>query len=135
LGYLSRSDGVEDARLAAGLFGEAVRIDPLYAQAHAWLGEAYLRQYQKTEDGAWIGRAQTSCEQALKIDDRLAQAHISLAKVLQARTESEKAIEELKLALQIEPKNAHGRDGNPWQRIRHGPQAPCEEKGPLPIRG
>jgi serine/threonine protein kinase/Flp pilus assembly protein TadD len=106
LGYLSRSDAIEDARLAAASLKEAVRLDSRYALAWCYLGEAYLREYQKTESGQWISQARASCDQALKIDGRLTQAHITLAKVLQARTETEHAIGELRLALRIEPRNA-----------------------------
>ena len=106
LGYLSRSGEIEDARRAAELLEEAVKKDPSYALALAYLVEAYLTQYRKTEDRQWIDRARASCERALQINPGLVPAHIAAAKVSLARTDPEKAIEEIRVALRSEPKNA-----------------------------
>ena len=118
VGHLGNS-GVEEARRAVGLLEEAVSIDPLYAAAHAHLGQAYLRLYRPTEDGRWVERARASCERALKIDPRLADAHITMAEVWLERTDPARAIDEAKIALTIEPKNAEALRtlGNAYARL------------------
>jgi serine/threonine-protein kinase len=119
LGYLIRSSEIEDVRRATELLERAVAIDPSYALAHAHLGEAYLRQYQKTQDGRWVDRARESCERAMKINGQLAQVYITLAQIHLARTDPERAIEDLKVALRLEPRNADAlRElGNTYARL------------------
>jgi tetratricopeptide (TPR) repeat protein len=106
LGLLARSRDTEEVRRAAGLLEEAVGLDPSYALAHAHLGEAYLQLFRKTEDGAWLERAQASSERAIKIGGRLAQPHVAMAQAHLARTDPERAVAELKLALRLDPKSA-----------------------------
>ncbi len=106
LGFLRASMDIEDVRRATALLEQAVRLDRSYALAHAQLAQAYLRQFRETEDGKWIDRASESCSSALRINADLADAHITMAEIQLARTAPEKAIEELKIALRMDPKSA-----------------------------
>ena len=50
VGYLAHYDIAENVDKAIELFPQAIREDPRYALAHAGLGEAYWRKYQRTTD-------------------------------------------------------------------------------------
>lgn len=66
---------------AVQLFGEAIRRDPLYAEAEAGLASAYLllREYADMPDAVAYPRARAAAQRALAIDGRLADAHAALA--------------------------------------------------------
>ena len=71
----------ESLNRAVQLFSEALRRDPLYAEADAGLASAYLllREYAGMPDATAYPRARAAAQQALVLDDRLADAHAALA--------------------------------------------------------
>ena len=64
-------------------FNQAIEEDPLYALAYVGLADSYnmLATYNVSQPGAVLGRAKAAAESALEIDNQLAEAHTSLAKV------------------------------------------------------
>jgi tetratricopeptide (TPR) repeat protein len=71
----------ESLRRAVGLFGQATRQDPQYAEAYAGLAncQLLLREYSGVPDAVAYPRARTAAQRALALDDRLAEAHAALA--------------------------------------------------------
>jgi len=101
-----------------------VNLDPKAANALFALGELYLRQKKDEE-------AEKTLLQGLQIEDRSSQAHLSLARVYwsmaskikddaQARPDLEKAYDQVKKALELNPNlgQAHLLKGNLLLRVR-----------------
>jgi serine/threonine protein kinase/Flp pilus assembly protein TadD len=73
----------EDYRSAIECFTSAIERDPSFALAYAGLADCYVLgggRYQISARGA-MSKARTAATEALKLDDRLAEAHTSLAQV------------------------------------------------------
>jgi tetratricopeptide (TPR) repeat protein/tRNA A-37 threonylcarbamoyl transferase component Bud32 len=107
-GYLQRFDRAENIDLAIERFTRAISADSQYALAHAGLGEAYWRKYESDGNAAWIERAVDSCGQALKIDDRLAPVHVTLALIARGRGRYEEAVAVAGRAIELDPLNSDG---------------------------
>ena len=105
-GYLRRFDRSENVDLAIERFTRAIAADNRYALAHAGLGEAYWRKYELDKDLSWIDRAVDSCGQALKIDDRLAPVHVTLALIARGRGRYEEAVAVAGRAIELDPVNS-----------------------------
>jgi tetratricopeptide (TPR) repeat protein len=109
-----------------------VDLDPKAANALLALGELYLRQKKEEE-------AEKTLLQGLKIEDRSFQGHLSLARVYwsmaakikddtQARPSLEKAYDQVKRALELNPNfaQAHLLKGNLLLRVRRAADAQHE---------
>ena len=87
-------------------FEKAIAIDPNYALAYAGLGDAYAIL---GNNGFWLPekafpKAKTAAQQALEIDDKLAEAHTSLAAILRDYDwDFIGAEKECKLAIDLNP--------------------------------
>ncbi|PWU05220.1 MAG: hypothetical protein C5B51_15170 [Terriglobia bacterium] len=108
-GYLL--EGAAGLDNAIGLFREAVESDPNYALAHAGLGEAYLRKYERLPAVALIDLARESCKQALRLGSGSAQVHIAQGLFYNTTGEYEKALHEYEEALRLDPGNADAYGG------------------------
>jgi TolB-like protein/DNA-binding winged helix-turn-helix (wHTH) protein/Tfp pilus assembly protein PilF len=80
--YLDRRDPAR----ALGWFEKAIERDPKFAAAHAamaemWLGEALTGAEQKAAESAFV-KAKTAAQDALRLDERNAEAHNVLGAVL-----------------------------------------------------
>ena len=66
---------------ALDFFRRAVAKDPAYASAHAGIAEAYLNLsgFNAIRPAEGFPKARQAAETALRIDDRLAEAHVALA--------------------------------------------------------
>lgn len=100
---LERYDVRENVSAAVQLFEKAVQLDPNFALAHAALGEACWRRYEKTHDSTWVRRSITSCDHALVLDPSQSRVHISLAITYFGTGKIDEAIEELNRALALQP--------------------------------
>lgn len=96
---------------AVGYFEQAARLDPNYALAYAGLADAYdsLGLYGGLPPGLARLRAEQAARKALEIDDKLAEAHTSLAyaKVL-FDWDWPGAEREFKLAIELDPSYVTG---------------------------
>ena len=65
-------------------FEDAIKEDPMYALAYAGLADCYIRQgfYGFLPMAESYSKARAAAEKALKIDDRIGDAHVSMAKIL-----------------------------------------------------
>jgi len=110
---------VERMRDAITRFEHAVSADPRYARALAGLASAELACYESTRaenepDQALLGRAVAHAEDAIRLDDTLAEAHATLALVLVSASRIEAASAAGRRAVAIEPSNWRH-----WFRLGH----------------
>lgn len=111
LGYLQRTDRLEDIDSAISLFEHALELQPGYTLALAGLGEAYLNKFLRTTDPQWLDRAEESAEAALAANAQLPEAHIIMGRVLIQTGRSEEAVPQFEQALAISPRNGMAFEG------------------------
>jgi eukaryotic-like serine/threonine-protein kinase len=118
-GYLQDYVAPEKVESAVTLFQRALEKDPNYAAATASLGEAYWRRYRLSHDQAWAKAAISTCEKAATQDSRLAAAHACLGQAYMAQGEYEKAADQYRHALVLEPTSddAYGGLASAYERL------------------
>jgi len=103
LGYLQDYVVPEKVENAITLFRRALEKDPNYAAATAGLGEAYWRKFQLTHDHQWTDAAVSTCQKASQLGPNLALARSCLGRALSAQGSYEKAVEQYRRALVLDP--------------------------------
>ena len=84
-------------------FERAVEVDANYAPAHAAMGIAYTRGFQRENRGKnWLEKAQTQCEKALAITPQLAEGHTCLGNVYFSKGRYEDAVREFQKSLNLD---------------------------------
>jgi tetratricopeptide (TPR) repeat protein/TolB-like protein len=106
LGYMQRPDRVQNLDLAELDFREALGADPGYALAEAGLAAVLRLKYELRKNGGTLKEAEDHAANALKLNDRLAAVHITMAQVRVTKGDFDSAERELQTALKIEPANA-----------------------------
>jgi tetratricopeptide (TPR) repeat protein/tRNA A-37 threonylcarbamoyl transferase component Bud32 len=101
-----RSDRPQSVDRAIPLLEAAIAGNPGHAPFHAALSDAYVLKFSEARDKAWLAKAQTVAEEALKLNPYLAAAHISRAALDASSGKSEDAVKNLRRALALDPKNA-----------------------------
>ncbi len=99
-------------RDAIEVFEKAIKLDPNYAEALAWLADAYrlLGTFAVVPPTEVMPKAQALAERALSIDPRLAEAYATLADVAAQYTRDyPKAVESWRKALEYDPKHVRAR--------------------------
>ena len=95
----------ESVRKSIEYFNQAIEKDPNFALAYSGLADAYVVPALSMEPRDVMPKAKAAAKRALEIDDTLAEAHTSLARVLQIYdwnwAEAEK---EYKRAMQLDPR-------------------------------
>ena len=93
---------------AISYFQQAIRGDPNYAPAHAGLADAYavLPYYSEASPSDAFREAKAAAEHALRLDERLAEAHTTLGLVEAAYFNRVEAEREYKRALELNPNYA-----------------------------
>jgi TolB-like protein/Flp pilus assembly protein TadD len=98
-----------DLRTATEYFNQALGKDPNYALAYAGLGDSYslLPIYGVASPADSFPQAKAAAKKALELDDTLAEAHCSLALVLQFYDyDIEQSLKEFERAIQLNPNYA-----------------------------
>ena len=97
----------DSIRKAIEYFDEAIQKDPGFALAYTGLADSYVVPANRMEPHVAMPKAKTAALQALAIDETLAEAHTSLARVLQVYEWNWKDAEkEFKRALELNPRYA-----------------------------
>lgn len=91
-------------------FQTAVEKDGTFAAAYAGLADTYLTisSYQLGPGETYIPKARTAAEKALQLDERLAQAHTSLASIRMCGLEGGEEEGEFQRAIALDPSYAQG---------------------------
>jgi adenylate cyclase len=84
-------------------FQQAIELDPKFALAYVGLTESYLNQFEESDLGEMLARAQAAADKALELDDRLAEAHVALGGVKFFRNDFEGAETAYQRALALNP--------------------------------
>lgn len=99
-------------RDAIEMFEKAIELDPSYAEALAWLADAYrlLGTFAVVSSAEVMPKAQALAERALALDTRLAEAYATLADVAAQYTRDyPKAVQSWQKALEYDPKHVRAR--------------------------
>ncbi|MCA1838017.1 MAG: protein kinase, partial [Actinobacteria bacterium] len=121
----------DSIRKAIEYFEQAIAKDPGFALAYTGLADSYVVPASRIEPRVAMPKAKTAALQALAIDDTLAEAHTSLARVLAVYdwnwTDAEK---EFKRAIELNPRYAvaHQWYGGYLERTSHLNEAISERK-------
>ncbi|HEX8799726.1 MAG TPA: protein kinase, partial [Terriglobales bacterium] len=93
---------------AAGFFQKAIDRDKTFAAAYAGLADSYqyMSNYQIGSPEMLMPKAKQAAERALQLDDRLAQAHTSLAAIRFYRMEGGDIEGEFQRAIALDPSYA-----------------------------
>jgi tetratricopeptide (TPR) repeat protein len=93
---------------ARQMFDKALTLDPQYAEAYAWLGWTYWREWdwRWSADPQTLERALVLAQQALALDDSLPIAHSLVSNVYALQQQSDPAIAEGEWAIALDPNNA-----------------------------
>jgi adenylate cyclase len=95
---------------AVQFFEEALRIDPDYAAAHAWIARAQMFLWALTNsNGRMIETAFDHAQRAVMLDDELPLAQTMLGYIHLWRREGDKALDAGRRAVALDPNNADAR--------------------------
>lgn len=87
-------------------FAAVLEHNPKNAAAVAALAMIYSIRYRAdSRDEVWLQKAIAAAQQALRLNDQLALAHVANARVLEQQGKSESALASCELALKLEPEN------------------------------
>jgi tetratricopeptide (TPR) repeat protein len=106
-GYLQYYAKPENIDSAITVFERALKLDPNYALAYAGLGEARWLKYDRASNKVvkWVEAAEQDCQQAVRLNSSLPEAHICLGTLYNGRGQYEKAAQEFQRAADAEPAN------------------------------
>jgi TolB-like protein/Tfp pilus assembly protein PilF len=107
--YFWNKRTANDLKTAITYFQKAIDKDPNYALAYAGLADSYglLSAYSAGTPEESFPQAKTAAEKALVLDDTLAEAHASLAKIVWAYDfDLEGSIREFRRAIELNPNYA-----------------------------
>ncbi|MGE5667438.1 MAG: tetratricopeptide repeat protein, partial [Betaproteobacteria bacterium] len=79
LALLRQSGDMSKMKEAEQRFAEAIAIAPSFARAHAGMCTLGVRLYRKTQDPAYVARAEEACQRALDLDPTLLETEKGLA--------------------------------------------------------
>jgi len=105
-GHLLRYDDPAWVDAAITAFQQAVQRDHDYALAYAGLGEAQWRRYQLTRDPVSVDLARRACARALELNDLLAPVHVTLGIINDGTGEPEKALDDFRRSLALDPRSS-----------------------------
>jgi TolB-like protein len=92
----------EDNEEARRLLGEAIRMDPEFALAHAWLGLSWMAAWDEDLDKAYH-----LASRAVAIDDNEGLCHVILGFACLYRRQYEKALAHSERAVDLNPNDGH----------------------------
>jgi len=103
--FLWNQRNKEGLAKAAALFDQAIAADPTYALAHAGLADCYNLSidYGGGRAADALPKAKMHALKALELDDSLAEAHLSLASIIERDYDWTTSEREFKRALELKP--------------------------------
>jgi serine/threonine protein kinase/tetratricopeptide (TPR) repeat protein len=136
LGYLQQPDQAESVDKAIQWLKRAVEQDSHYALAQTGLANAYWSKYRLTKDPASLEEAQACCRLAIQMNDQLVPVHMTLGIINRETGQYEKAIQEFRRVLQIEPDSylAYLGLGETYKRLERLKEAEAAFKNAMRLR-
>ena len=136
LGYLQQPDQAESVDKAIQWLKRAVEQDPHYALAQTGLANAYWSKYRLAKDPALLEEAQACCRLAIQMDDQLVPANTTLGIIYRETGQYEKAIQEFRRVLQIEPDSyqAYLDLGETYEKLEKLKEAEASFKSAMRLR-
>jgi eukaryotic-like serine/threonine-protein kinase len=104
-GYLEDATNPSGSDSAIILLKQAIADDPNYGKAKADLGSAYWAKYSTTKDKSYIPKARALCNEAVSAGNAGAAGHVCLGTLENSTGNYDKAVDEFKTAVQLEPAN------------------------------
>jgi serine/threonine protein kinase/tetratricopeptide (TPR) repeat protein len=101
--FLQQYDNIDNVDRAIAALSGAAELAPSLGDAHARLGEAYLRKYEFSAHAEWLDLARKKCDRSLYLNQKLAAGRRCLAMLYNLTGEPYKAIDELNAAINAEP--------------------------------
>jgi tetratricopeptide (TPR) repeat protein/TolB-like protein len=108
-GYLQRNDTPSDVKSAIEVLEKAIHLNPKYAQAHAALGEAYWRRWERTGERTWADKALEQGKIAIKLQPSVAEGHTALGVMYSGMGEVALATGEFEQAMRADPRSVETR--------------------------
>ncbi len=105
LGYLQRYDKPGSIEAAISALQSATNADPQFALGYAELGEAYRLRYQIDRNPQWIPEVMANCNRALRLDNHLPAAYVTLGQLHAKLGKYDLAQQEFQQALSLDPNN------------------------------
>jgi serine/threonine-protein kinase len=111
--YFLNEPNAESWQKAVVYFGEAAAKDLRYANAYAGLSDAWYRvgYFDPAQPQEAFREAEAAARKAIELDDQLAEAHTSLAKIRSEKWEWAGAEQEFKRAIELNPNYAEAHRG------------------------
>jgi tetratricopeptide (TPR) repeat protein len=136
LGYLQQPDQAESVDKAIQWLKIAVEQDPHYALAQTGLANAYWSRYRLAKDPALLEEAQACCRLAIQMNDQLVSANMTLGIINRETGQYEKAIQEFRRVLQIEPDSyqAYMDLGETYEKLERLKEAEAAFKNAMRLR-
>jgi Flp pilus assembly protein TadD len=106
LGLMQRWDKPGNLNQAIAVLQNALKTDPEFALGYAQMGEAYRMKSLAEQSPRWVGDAEANAEKAVKINDRIPSAFVTLGRIHTAAGKSDLALDEFQRALKLDPRNA-----------------------------
>jgi TolB-like protein/Flp pilus assembly protein TadD len=93
------------------LFGRALDIDPLFAEAHAGLCDAHLALYRRSRSTEFFANAERACNQGLALDSSAGDVYVALGNLYRYSGQHDNAVDHFKKALAINDKDVDAYTG------------------------
>src|SRR5271165_2198297 len=102
-GYLLEYEKPENIDSAIADFNHALEMDPNFAPAHAGLGQAYWIGYDLFNKGKkWMDQSSSQCQEAVRLDANLAEAHTCMGHFYNSSGKYEKAVQEFRRSVELD---------------------------------
>jgi eukaryotic-like serine/threonine-protein kinase len=105
LGYLKDGSKPENVDSAIILFQQALKADPDYGRAQAYLGSAVWAKYNTSKDKKLIAQSREACSRAIDLGNAGAAGHICLGVIENGTGQYENAVRQFQSASALEPSN------------------------------
>jgi eukaryotic-like serine/threonine-protein kinase len=115
----------KNVNAAIDYYDQALKKDAHFAAAYAGMSDAYLRMYKTKKESLWAQKAVQAAQQAVSLNQNLAEAHFALGSAYSATGKAPEAVAELQRALAITPNSDEGyrRLGDAYRALGRKPEA------------
>jgi len=105
--YKNRDSVLNESAISK--FKQAITINPAYAQAWSWLGQAYRYRPQYGRGDRWFDSAYQRAQVAIELDANQSVSYYVMGRIQQIRREDEEAIKNFEKAIALNPNYAEAR--------------------------